>query len=243
MALCTIVFLIARRTLFARSIAATVRTLDESSVSASTTGVAGNLEGSKRKPLQQYASLHKVLNRIPPPPLIGLYFAASWCPASTTASDLMDKELSSFLLSPATEKRFDTSNDEASASDAQRELAIIYVSSDSSEEDMHEYLEEHNNSWWSIPYDASDRNDLKKHFLTCAKPEMEELHLNRKHEIPTLIILDGPSQELLTFEGVKDLEEHGGQEAVDHWKQLAKLSHALEAKFAYNTDDGDTPRW
>jgi len=45
-----------------------------------------------------------------------------------------------------------------------------------------------------------------RYFQTCALREVKSLNINRKHEIPTLIIIDGSTKSVLTYEGVKDVE-------------------------------------
>jgi hypothetical protein len=103
-----------------------------------------------------------------------------------------------------------------------------YVSSDTHEAAATEYL--HPN-WMTLPFATSERADVKRHVLTYAKREMKELSIKeRKHHIPTLIIVDGASQQVLTYHGVKDVNEYGA-EAIDHWMELASLSDALDSKY------------
>jgi hypothetical protein len=102
------------------------------------------------------------------------------------------------------------------------------VSSDTDEQAATEYLRR---SWMTLPFATSERADVKRHFLTCAKREMKELGIKeRKHDIPTLIIVEGASQQVLTYHGVKDVNEYG-VEAIGHWMELASLSDALDSKY------------
>jgi hypothetical protein len=107
-------------------------------------------------------------------------------------------------------------------------LAIVHVSSDTSDEAMRKYAKDGN--WITVPFESEERTDLKKHFQVCAKREMEELGFERKFEIPTLIILDGKTHGVITTNGVGDLKEHGVQ-ALEHWKELQDIIRGLESKY------------
>lgn len=176
---------------------------------------------SSRRTLLQFPSLEYALSHSK---LVALYFAASWCPMSTPVSLLLDEQINEMLVPPAeVEERHGS-------------LSLVYVSSDQSDAEMKEYLA-NRPSWMFVPYESPERGLLKKHFKTCAKVEMNELQLKRKHEIPTLIVIDSESQQVLTFTGVKDVQEEGAK-AVDTWFHLARLSAALDAKFVHTDDTG-----
>jgi hypothetical protein len=86
---------------------------------------------------------------------------------------------------------------------------------------------------------------------------MDELLMNtRQHEIPTIIVLSGATQQVLTFHGIKDIQQaiavhdHDAAEMtdeettdeasaasdtakslVDSWMELNRLSTSLTDKF------------
>lgn len=106
-------------------------------------------------------------------------------------------------------------------------VSLVYVSSDRNEEEMEEYLKP---NWLYVPFQSEERAALKRRFATCARRELQILGMERKHELPTLIVLSGPTQQVLTFHGVKDIEEYGIN-AIDHWMELEHLSAALDEKY------------
>jgi len=115
-------------------------------------------------------------------------------------------------------------------------LSLLYVSSDESLESLTKYMSPYPH-WSYIPFDDDERAELKRHFKTCAKVEMEELGiLNREHEIPTLIILDGKTHSIISSEGVADVNAHG-VEAVQRWKETVMLMRGLEGKFHDYNDE------
>lgn len=131
-------------------------------------------------PLSKYSELSYALQHSD---LVALYFAASWCGMSTPVSRLLDEtfgESSSenIILGP---------------DGARKPLSIVYVSSDRSLEDYDNYTEGRN--WLAVPYDSPQITQLKRHFKTCARPEMEALGIDREHEIPTIIVIDSKDHE------------------------------------------------
>ena len=85
---------------------------------------------------------------------------------------------------------------------------VVYVSSDRNEEEMTETFNSAHGSWNCVPFDSADRNGMKRHFGACAGKEVRELGLaqgERKYGIPTLIIIDSKSEEVLSYEGVRYL--------------------------------------
>jgi Thioredoxin-like len=194
--------------------------------------------GGRRALTEQFPSLEYALSHSK---LVALYFAASWCPMSTPVSEMLDHEDFAALLvppPPSPDAPLDKEPDKRSGS-ASPFVSLVYVGSDRSHEQMTQYLQ-HRPRWMHVPYDSVDRTKLKQHFQTAAKVEMKDLGMDsRKHEIPTVIVIDAGSQQVLTFSGVKDVEEHGARNAVDTWLELAKLSQALDAKFASREADDD----
>lgn len=113
-----------------------------------------------------------------------LYFASSWCPDCTPITPLLKK---------------------AYEEQSEGSFQVVYVSSDNSEEEMMRSFNDTHGSWNFIPYDSDDRNGLKKHFGACAGKEVKDLGMSteeRKYGIPTLIIMDSKSHEVISYEGV-----------------------------------------
>jgi hypothetical protein len=168
-------------------------------------------------PYSQFTSLEYPLKHSR---LVGLYFAASWCPMSTQPTNELDEYFGDTLLPPP--------SDDLSPPIQRVPLSIVYVSSDGSEDELLKYQRA---NWISVPFDSDERTGLKKEFSVCAKRELEVLQMERKFEIPTLIILDSETHGILSTNGVEDLKEYGSK-ALDHWVELSDLVRALEEKYA-----------
>lgn len=151
--------------------------------------------------------------------LVGIYFAASWCPMSTPATKLLKDHFASVPNLLFT----------GEAMPQKHSLSIVHVSSDNAEADMIKYVKDAN--WITVPFDSQERTELKKHFQVCAKPEVTQLGIERKFEIPSLLIIDGKTHGLISTNGVKDLEERGPN-ALDHWMELQQLIRGLESKYS-----------
>lgn len=168
------------------------------------------------EPLDQFPSLLYALQHSK---IVLLYFAASWCPMSKPVTKLIDEKLGDLLL-PA-------SNGENPAPTELHDLSLVFVSSDHNDADMQQYIRR---NWMPVPFDSEDRNNLKRHFETCAKTEIATLKIARKREIPTLIVLAGQSRQVITYAGVEELKERG-EHVVEHWMQLLKMSDAMKSKY------------
>jgi len=180
-------------------------------------------------PLAKFSSLSYALANTN---LVALYYAASWCPMSTPVTKELESTFSQkagALLVPG---------DEASGEDVHRPLAIVYVSSDTSDDEMQQYSRK---GWINVPFDSPDRNGLKRHFRVCAKRELQELGFDRKMEIPSIIIIDSVTQGVLTTSGVSDLKEYGDK-AIDHWMGLQQLIRALEDKYENEESERERQR-
>jgi hypothetical protein len=105
-------------------------------------------------------------------------------------------------------------------------------------EDFEHYL---GTNWMVVPWDSSERSELKRHFRVCAKPEVESLGIDRTMEIPTLLILDSRTQTVVTTSGVQDLKEYGDH-ALGHWLDLQNLMRAMEDKYQQEDDEPLTER-
>jgi len=155
----------------------------------------------EQRPLDQFFELKYALEHSK---LVLLYFAASWCPMSTPISNALDEAFGK--------------DDVLLTNNGQRKtLSIVYVSSDKTLEQYKEYTRKR--QWLPIPFDSPEKNQLKRHFATCAHRELEELQFDRKHEIPTGIVIDSRSQGIITTSGADDVEEMGA-EALEHWLKM-----------------------
>ena len=132
-------------------------------------------------------------------PLLGLYFASSWCSDCTAVTPSVD----------------------AFAAASKDSVQVIYVSSDASETQMKQTVP---SSFGFVPFDCvEERDNLKRHFGVCAAKEREALGLSpeeRKFGIPTLIVLERATGKVLTTEGVEDIVNSNGESAVKKWKAM-----------------------
>mmetsp|Transcript_15930 Transcript_15930/g.22692 ORF Transcript_15930/g.22692 Transcript_15930/m.22692 type:complete len:263 (+) Transcript_15930:88-876(+) len=173
-------------------------------------------------PLLKYQSLSIAFKHAE---VIALYFAASWCSMSTPVSDKIES-----CFGPDTEiakervLNIEKVKSDESSSFKKKDLAIVYVSSDSNVEEQMEYSR---SNWIDVPFDSLERSNLKRHFRVCAKIEIDKLHINRKAEIPSLIIIDSLTHKTLTMNGKSDVLSRG-RSALDYWIQLKDELRASE---------------
>ena len=152
--------------------------------------------------------------------LVGLYFAAQWCPMSTPVTQKLGQHFpDSVLLPPPTQN----------TNPSHHTFAIVYVSSDTTQEEMNQYVKP---NWIAIPMEEDERTALKKHFAVCAKRELEELDMERKFEIPSLFILDGATQGLITTNGAQDVLNRGAV-VLEYWKELQLKIRDMEQRFRH----------
>jgi hypothetical protein len=173
------------------------------------------------KPLAHFPTLQYPLQHTK---LIGLYFAASWCTKSTPVTQALDEYFRDIILPPKSE-------DEEAVRELKMDrypLAIVHVSSDTKEAKFQDYIRQ---NWIAVPFDTPEKTALKRKFQVCAQPEVEFLGIDRKYEIPTLLIVDSETQTILTANGVEDLEEFEGK-ALQHWMELHDLVRGMEEKYA-----------
>ncbi|KAL3913459.1 MAG: hypothetical protein SGILL_006482, partial [Bacillariaceae sp.] len=170
--------------------------------------------------------------------LVGLYFAASWCPQSTPVTETLDEYFRELILrppSPEDEDGGDSTTDKTP--DEKVPLSIVHVSSDKKEAAFADYVRD---NWIAVPYGSHEQLALKRHFLTCAKFEVETLGIDRQYEIPTLLIIDSETQTVLTANGADDLDEYDSAEDVlNHWIDLHNLLRGLEDKYNTDVEEGE----
>ena len=171
----------------------------------------------QKLPLSDYPSIQYALEHSD---IVLLYFAASWCRMSTPVTELLDHKFEDILLPPeASGVKFPNKQ--------RRPISLVYISSDESEEQMLKYARK---NWITIPFNSPERTRLKKKFKVAAKREQEVLNIERKYEIPTIIIVSGESHNVVTVHGVDDLHEKGS-EALIHWMKLLHTVRSLEDKY------------
>lgn len=158
---------------------------------------------------------------------VGLYFASSWCSTSQPATDTLQSTFSQSdkLLLPS---NVDT--------EQQKELAIVYISSDRSQSEMDDYLTKHN---WMIPLTNTNKdevsNTIKRMFKTCAEEEAPDIaDMERNYGIPRLIILDS-NKNVITTDGINDVI-NDGVDAIKRWVDLKKVKDVSIGK-----GDGERP--
>lgn len=131
--------------------------------------------------------------------VLGLLFAASWCPDCTDVVPAIGKCVEKV------DKSF---------------LEVFYVSSDRNDDEMKGFLPDSLNE---IPFQMADqRRHLKQKYLTCAAKEMEELGLsNRDYGLPTLMLIEASSGRVLTQSAHEDvMNVSNAEEIVKQWKAL-----------------------
>lgn len=190
--------------------------------------ILSSLVGQQLNSLAQFKSIEMPLAHAK---LVGLYFAASWCGMSTPVSNKLEQLFAASAGAADTDatslsNRILTSQDIDES--LHKDFSLVYISSDKTADDMEKYMRP---NWISIPFDNSDRNDLKRHYRACAEVEMKELEITpRRFHIPTLIIVDSATHGIISTNGAEDLEEYG-EEVLDHWLQIQSLTRALEEKY------------
>lgn len=153
--------------------------------------------------------------------LIALYFGASWCPSCRAFTNVLDDAFT--LDTSAGKDRIFSRSD----SKGKKDLAIVHVSSDTTEEEMKAFLRQ---NWIAVPYEHPDRVSLKRFFRVCAEKEQSELGIHRQYEIPSLIIIDSVTQSLVTPNGVHDVQSYG-VDAIEMWLKLRNVVSSMHDKY------------
>lgn len=179
------------------------------------------------QPLSKFKTLQYPLSHSK---LVGLYFAASWCPMSTSVTQSLERIFSNdeIMASRVLKEEEEEQKNHQPSPSLMKDFSLVYISSDYSYLEMKDYMKW---NWIGIPYDSTDRNDIKRYFSICAQNEMSELGiLSRRSQIPALIIFDSVTQDVISTNGVADLETYG-EEVLDHWLEIQSLMRALEDKY------------
>jgi nucleoredoxin len=107
--------------------------------------------------------------------------------------------------------------------DDKKVMDLVYVSSDQTEQQMKKYVP--SPKWGVIPFaNAEERAELKRHFGACGARETAELGMkagDRKSGLPTLVVIDSETGNVLTRDGVDDImgddDSHDPKEALQKW--------------------------
>ena len=137
--------------------------------------------------------------------MVGLYFASSWCPDCTPVTPALK---SVYESQPTTEKK---------------NFEVVYISSDNSAEQMESSMNTSHGKWSSIPFsEQNELADIKRKFGACAAKEAPGLSLlgpgRRKFGIPTLIVIDCESENIVTTDGVSDIMKNGA-DSLKKWEE------------------------
>jgi thiol-disulfide isomerase/thioredoxin len=146
--------------------------------------------------------------------LVALYFGSSWCPICKPVTELLEQNMFSM----------------------EETVELIFVSSDRTQEEFDKMPD----GWKSVPWQSEEATLLKRHYGVCAATEVDSLQVKRRHEIPTLILLDAttPNYEVLTFKGVDDLKKE--QEAAEEtWLELKQMSDTMKERVAASSDSAE----
>jgi len=83
----------------------------------------------------------------------------------------------------------------------------VYVSSDRSKDQLMESYKRSHGKWDYIDFDSEERSELKRKFGVCAGAEVAALNMagKRNYGIPTLVLIDCETENILSFDGVQDV--------------------------------------
>ena len=154
------------------------------------------------------------------PIMIGLLFAAKWCPDCTNVVPAIGKV-----------------TDAVATDDADKDwLKVIYVSSDIDEMAIQQFKP---SSMLHIPHSAvNERTSIKQRYSTCAAKEMTALQISsRKNGVPTLILINSSSGTTLSENGIDDVMDPAttAQQVLDRWKQLLQPTNLNPANKVFTS--------
>jgi nucleoredoxin len=153
-------------------------------------------------------------------PILALYFSSAWCDDSQASHQHVANVFQAQYHQQ--DYRRQQSPSLSSSSSSSSLLDLVYVSSDTSSEELTGNLEA---GWHYIPFDEEDlRSTVKRYFGICAKKEMETLEIvaeHRKGGIPTLILIDLPSQRVLHEDAIPHIMgDTKLEDPLSHWASL-----------------------
>jgi nucleoredoxin len=143
--------------------------------------------------------------------VLGLYFAASWCPDCIPVSPRLKAFYNQALtLQDRTESKF---------------FEVVYVTSDMNSQQMEEDYRNAHANWPYVHIDNTDElKAIKRHFGVCAGKEAPLLGLTgpgmRKSGIPTLLLLNSRTEKTISTNGVDDILSLSVDDALEKWNKL-----------------------
>jgi hypothetical protein len=152
--------------------------------------------------------------------MVGLYFCGAWCPDCQAATPAVRRVLQS-----------DANDDQT--------LAVVYISSDKTMEEMQNYLPA---CMMAVDFHEVDqRSGLKRYFGACAQSEQNALQVTRKHGIPSLILLDSATARVLTDRGVDHCCGAAGSadQVLEGWKRMLGTTKTTPLRIVSDDEDGD----
>ncbi|KAL3929142.1 MAG: hypothetical protein SGARI_004836, partial [Bacillariaceae sp.] len=156
-------------------------------------------------------------------PILALYFTSAWCD---------DSQVSHEPVLEVTKKQQNLVAAEKSDDDKdychQHDVDLVYVSSDTSTQELEGNLED---GWNFLPFEQEElRSNIKRHFGICAKKEMETLGItsdDRKGGIPTLILIDTKTGKVLHSDAIPHVMGDTKVECpLTHWKSLVEAAES-----------------
>jgi thiol-disulfide isomerase/thioredoxin len=134
-------------------------------------------------------------------PILALYFASAWCDDCQASTPFVQEVVSKH----------------------NGILDLVYVSSDMDGQEMAGNLA--SSDWKSIPFQQQEeRSNLKRHFGACASKETEGLGMkteDRKSGIPTLLLLEKSTGNVLTRDAVSDIMgDTKVEDPYSKWKSM-----------------------
>ncbi|KAG6585010.1 Nucleoredoxin protein 2 [Phytophthora cinnamomi] len=128
--------------------------------------------------------------------LLALYFAANWCPDCRA----FQPKLNDFY---------------ADVNASTQQLDVVFLSSDTSEEDQQMHFSTKHGDWWMVPFKADVRNELRRKYgIRNGKDDAEVGVTHRNSGIPALVIIR-PDGEVLDFQGAQQVENEGIKALAD----------------------------
>lgn len=108
------------------------------------------------------------------------------------------------------------------AQEVGKPFEVVYVSSDDSAEQCHNYMKAKHGDWLRIPFDSPLRNQVKEKFGVFAGREQSSFpSVQRRSGIPTLVVIspNGTEQAILDCDDSKVLQqvESKGVSFLDQW--------------------------
>ena len=124
-----------------------------------------------------------------------LYFSAHWCPPCRK-------------FTPLLREFYEEINDE------NKQVEIVFVSSDNTVEEHDKYFNEAHGNWWTVPFEAETlREQLRAEFGKKLNSEGELV----RSGIPSVVALSTDLSEVVSYDGVADITTLGSMALEMKW--------------------------